>query len=244
MARLLVPILTTLGAVTAALNPKCAPGGNFDLNPWTLSLQSGSPGDPTTITTSQLTGCNGFDDHSTFTTAASDGSLVMRVCGSPDTCSCVTSANSKHCRTEFHEADSWQPTAKRNRLLASLSVPVPDNSKYGTVIGQIHIDKTVSIRPVCLLLYNSKGDITFAVEKTRDGGDSTNSKVGNVKVGSKFSYEIRYEGGKLSIGINGGAQEVVSQNELDNPLSYFKAGNYNQGSSASEVHFYTIEVQH
>lgn len=234
-----------LGAVSStALNPKCAPGGNFDLSPWRLQLPTGSTGKPTTIFSSQLAGCDGYEDYSTFFTESGDGALVMKVCGSPSSCGCVTTPNSKHCRTELRENNSWSPNASTNRLRATLSVPQPDDSQYGTVIGQIHIDDSISSKPVCELYYSTAGDLHMGVEQTRSGGNEVFTKVGNVGIGKQFSYEIRYESGKLSVGINGGSQQGLSTYSLDAPESYFKAGNYNQGSDASDVHYLAIEVEH
>lgn len=84
----------------------------------------------------------------------------------------------------------------------------------------------------------------MGVEQTREEGDEIVTEVGSVAVGSKFSYVIAYEGGKLSVSINGGTAKVLNTYELKNPKSYFKAGNYNQGNSKSEVHFFAIDVQH
>jgi hypothetical protein len=65
-----------------------------------------------------------------------------------------------------------------------------------------------------------------------------------VPLGTKFSYMIAYEKGELSVTINGGKKQVFSTYSLNNPLSYFKAGNYNQGNSPSEVHFFDIQTEH
>ncbi|KAL1983782.1 hypothetical protein VTN96DRAFT_9868 [Rasamsonia emersonii] len=243
--------VATLSTLAAALNPSCAPGGNFDLSYWELQLPIGSSGHPTTISSSQLQGCNGYQNPSYFYTDSNDGSLVMKVPGDPASTGCVTTPNSQHCRTELREMDpssgaaaSWDPNAATNRLSATLTVVQADNSKYGTVIGQVHIDDSVSSKPVCELYYSQNGDLTMGVEQTRSGGNEVMTKVGNVPLNTQFSYEIRYESNVLSVSINGGAQQTLSTYQLDAPKSYFKAGNYNQGSSQSEVHFYEISVQH
>lgn len=169
----------------------------------------------------------------------------MKVPGGVST-GCVTTANSKHCRTELREASpsSWSPSSASNKLSATLQVVTADDSAHGTVIGQIHIDDSVSSKPVCELFYNSKGVLSMGVEQTRAGGNEIVTEVGSVTIGSKFSYVIAYEGGKLSVAINGGAAKTLDTYQLDSPKSYFKAGNYNQGNSKSEVHFFAIDVQH
>lgn len=229
-----------------ALNPQCAPGGNFDLSVWELQLPVGSAGSPTTISTSALEGCSGYSNRGYFFTESGDGAMVMKVPGSPSSSGCVTTPNTKFCRTELREENpsSWDPKAATNRLSATVSVPKPDNSNHGTVIGQIHMDSSVSSYPVAKLYYNSNGDITIGVHKSRSGGTEYYTSLGSILVGQKFSYEIRYENGSLSVSINGGAAKDVSLGNLDPPLSYFKAGNYNQGDSPSEVHFFEVAVQH
>lgn len=169
----------------------------------------------------------------------------MKVPGGVST-GCVTTTNSKHCRTELREASPsfWEPSAGTNKLSATLRVITADDSSHGTVIGQVHIDDSVSSKPVCELFYNSKGVISMGVEQTREGGDEIVTQVGSVTPGSKFSYVIAYEGGKLSVSINGGAAKTLDTYKLNSPKSYFKAGNYNQGNSKSEVHFFAIDVQH
>ncbi|KAF2093516.1 polysaccharide lyase family 7 protein [Rhizodiscina lignyota] len=233
---------------TLALNPSCAPGGNFDLSIWSLQLPTGSTGSPTTISSSQLESCSGYQDsgHQYFFTESGDGALVMKVPGSPSSSGCVTTPNSLHCRTELRESNpsSWDPNAVTNRMTVSLAVKTPDNSGSGTVIGQVHIDDSVSSKPVCEIYYNSAGDIQVGVEQTQSGGNEILTKVGNIAVGTTFTYELSYQSNVLSISINGGAAKTLSTYSLDAPPSYFKVGNYNQGSSASDVHFFSITVEH
>ncbi|CAD6447024.1 bd7401bc-b46b-4606-a696-82649ee6940c [Sclerotinia trifoliorum] len=232
------------GLMASNLKPTCAPGGNIDLSKWTLQLPIGTTGHPDSISGSKLAGCNGYTQKDYFYTNT-DGSVVMKVPGGVST-GCVTTANSKHCRTELREASpsSWDPSSSSNKLSATLQVITADDSTHGTVIGQIHIDDSVSSKPVCELFYNSKGVISMGVEQTRAGGNEIVTQVGSVAVGSKFSYEIAYEGGKLSVAINGGTAKVLDTYQLSSPKSYFKAGNYNQGDSKSEVHFFAIDAQH
>jgi hypothetical protein len=240
-----------LGAVQAAslrprgLNPSCAPGGNFDLSVFSLELPFGEVNAPHVVNTNALQGCSGYQDpgHHYFFTESGDGALVMKVPGSPASTGCVTWAQSEHCRTELKELNSWEPSAATNRLAVTLAVQYPDNSGHGTVIGQIHIDNGVSLKPVAELYYNQNGDIVIGVEKTRAGGNLIFTSLDNVPIGNKFSYEIRYERGVFSVLVNG-KSHTVSTNELNSPLSYFKVGNYNQGDSPSDVHFFAIKINH
>lgn len=234
--------------LVGALDPACSPGGNFDLSIWNLQLPIGSPGHPTTKSPNDLQGCGGWEDPAYFFTDSGDGALVMKVPGSPASSGCVTTPNSKHCRTEFRETapSSWNPAAGYNRLKATLSVPQPDNS--GTCVGQIHIDDSISSKPVCELFYNANGQLRMGVEQTRAGGDMLLTDIAQVPVGNVFTYEIRYESNVLSVTITHGntvtGPIVLSTYSLNAPLSYFKVGNYNQGDTPSTVRFYAISVQH
>ncbi|KAE9399707.1 family 7 polysaccharide lyase [Gymnopus androsaceus JB14] len=241
-----VLLITSFSCWTAkALNPDCAPGANFDLSVWELQLPIGSTGDPETISSSSLEGCSGFENFSYFFTESGDGALVMKVPGSPASSGCVTTTNSLHCRTELRETNpsSWSPNAATNRMIVELAVETPDDSSRGTVIGQIHIDDSISSKPVCELYYNSDGDISIGVEQTLSGGDEVFTSLGNVPVGTTFTYELEYSSGLLKVAINGNFQ-TLDTFELDAPDSYFKVGNYNQGSSASDIHVFSITVEH
>lgn len=237
--------LTALPA-TSATNTSCAPGGIFNLAHFKLELPTGETGSPDTISTSALQGCSGYDSQYFYTKSnynVTDAALVMKVPGSPATSECVTTANSKHCRTELREYSpaNWSPTDAVNRLNATLAVVSAGGE---TCIGQIHIKESVSVRPVCELYYKDNGDLLMGVEQTRSGGNQVSTKVGNVALNTTFSYEIRYEKGELSVQIDDGGFKTLSTYELDNPESYFKVGNYLQGSKPSEVHFYDIAITH
>ncbi|KAF3769491.1 family 7 polysaccharide lyase, partial [Cryphonectria parasitica EP155] len=226
-----------------ALNPACAPGGNFDLSIFNLQLPiADSSGGVTTIPASELEGCDGFQDQYFFTNTA-DGSLGMKVPGTPAATGCVTTSGSSHCRTELREdsPSSWSPYDSVNRLSASLTVFDAGGS---TCVGQIHIDDSISSKPVCELYYYDSGAIVMGVEQTTAGGNQVTTTVGSVPVGTAFSYEIRYENNELSVQINDDGFQVLSTYELDGPDSYFKVGNYLQGDSASDVHFYSIDITH
>jgi len=241
------PLTTPSSIFARALNPSCAPGGNFDLSKWTLQLPIGSTGSPTQISSSKLEGCDGYQDpsHQYFFTESGDGALVMKVPGSPSSTGCVTTKNSLHCRTELRESSpaSWDPNASTNKLTATLIVTEADSSSHGTVIGQIHIDDSVSSKPVCELYYNSQGVISMGVEQTRSGGNEKFTTVGNVPLNTQFTYEIDYSNNVLSVSING-KKTTLDTFSLDAPPSYFKAGNYNQGDSPSDVHFFAISAEH
>ncbi|KAF2631744.1 polysaccharide lyase family 7 protein [Macroventuria anomochaeta] len=229
-------------AVHARDNTSCAPGGNFDLGSFNLQLPTGSSGQVDQISSSKLSGCDGWSSPKYFYTSSS-GALVMKV---PSRSVCVTTLNSKHCRTELRESlpTSWDPKKRINSLKAKLSVPKPDDSKYGTVIGQVKVDDDVSKKPVAELFYNRAGMLTIGVSQIPDVSSLKMTEVGHIEVGETFEYELKYEGGKFSVQIDGGEKKIMSTGKLNSPKSYFKVGNYNQGSEPSEVVFYDIQVKH
>ncbi|KAL6406733.1 alginate lyase [Ilyonectria robusta] len=236
------PLFLRSISCVAALDSSCAPGGNFDLSKWRLQMPTGSQRSPDTISSSELQGCSGFKDSEYFYTNEADGALVMKVPGGPDTSDCVTTPNSKHCRTEFREddPDSWSPLGSYNRLFADLVVTENDGS---VCIGQIHIDDSISSKPVAELYYSSSGALTMGVQTCRTCSQER-FDISNVPKGERFTYEIRYESNELSVSINGGTFKTLDTFELDAPDSYFKAGNYNQGDGPTEVHFFEIRVSH
>lgn len=228
--------------VAAAPNPSCAPGGNFDLSKFRLQLPSGSPGKPDTISGDQLSGCNGFTNQY-FYTDKSSGAIVMKVPGSPSSTGCVTTSGSKHCRTEFREfsPERWDSKASTNIMTVEMTVPKPDDSRYGTAIGQIFGAETS--KPVAEMYYNKSGDITIGVNQTPQGGNQKMISLGNVPVNTKFTYVLSFQSGKMYVSINGKKTDLPTFS-WGTPKCYFKAGDYNQGNSASEVRISAIKVQH
>jgi len=243
-----VALISLSTSPSYALSTSLAPGQNFDLSNFTLQLPTGSPGNPDTVSQPALTT---YQDsgHQYFFTSATDGSMIMKVYGDPSTSGCVTTPNSTHCRTELRENGSWSPTAATNRMKATVVVTAIANASV--VIGQIHINDSISTKPVMELYYESNGDLVAGVEINRDGsGGQTHTTVGHVPIGTKFAYEIEYYSGGLKVAIApdlnsfSGHFTTLSQNNLNNPSSYFKAGCYDQGTGLADVHFWTLTIEH
>jgi hypothetical protein len=215
------------------LNPAVPPGCNFDMSVWDLQLPIGSPGSPTTISSAQLQA--GFTDAYFFT--GSDGAMNFFDPG----VNCVTTPNSTHCRSELRETNPavWTSSGT-NTLSATLKVTQAGGAP---VIGQIHDDPAVSVRPLIELFYTSGGTISAGVEQCLGGGCETRTTVGNVPPGTTFSYVISYSHNKLTVSINGG-----SPVNLSTPIlgvgGYFKAGDYGQSASGASVSFYALKTFH
>ena len=197
---LAAPLTDSISERATGNNPSCAPGGHFDLKGFNLQLPTGSSGKVDQIDGSKLSGCQGWSSQDYFHTSSS-GALVLKV---PSRSGCVTTPNSKHCRTELRESSptSWDPKNSANSLKVKVSVPKPDDSKYGTVIGQIKIDDNVSKKPLAELFYNREGKLTVGVSQIPDVSSLKMTEVGHIAVGKTFEYQLKYEGGKFSVQID------------------------------------------
>lgn len=81
-----------------------------------------------------------------------------------------------------------------NFLIAKLSVPKLDGSKYGAVIGQVKVDDDVSKEPVAGLYYNRACMLAIGVSQNLDASSLKTIEVGCVDVGDTFEYELRCQG--------------------------------------------------
>lgn len=120
----------------------------------------------------------------------------------------------------------------------------PDDSKCGTVVGQLKVDNSVSKKPAAELFYNRAGILTVGVSQILDVSSLKTTEVGRVVMGERFGYELRYESGKLTVQINDETKKVMGTDKFNSPKSYFKVGNYNQGSQPSQVVFYDIVAKY
>ncbi|NUP48719.1 MAG: polysaccharide lyase family 7 protein [Catenulispora sp.] len=238
--------LWTLPTGGGGLNPGVAPGGNFDLSLWELQLPTGSAGSPTTIPPSQLEGANGFQD-SYFYTASGDGAMTFW-----DPENGVTTPNSNYSRSELREMTSSGAAANwfapgNHTLSATLKVTKVPNH---VCVGQIHLGSGGSTKPLLELFYYANGDIKMAIEQTPAGGNEVLYTVGNVPLGSKWSYTIGLSGSTISLVLNGGTPKTwTASSTFDGYGMYFKAGDYDQTSGSdpsvgATVGFYDLAVHH
>lgn len=63
---LAAPLVSSAIFNTRGDNPSCAPGGNFDLGTFDLQLPTGSSGKVDQISSTKLSGCDGWSSRSTF----------------------------------------------------------------------------------------------------------------------------------------------------------------------------------
>ena len=236
------------GGTSTGLNPKLAPGGNFDLSVWELQEPYGSPGSPTTYIPSQLEGAGGHES-AYFFTDPTDGSMSFW-----DPENGVTTPDSHYPRSELREmtpsgaAANWTSSGT-NTLSATLKATViPDH----VAVGQIHLGTgtPASTKPLLELFYYSSGKIEMAIEQTPAGDNEIPYPVGNVPLGTPWSYVIGLSGNTISLVLDGGSSQTWQMSStFDDEGMYFKAGDYDQsvGTSATvgaKVQFYALKIEH
>ena len=228
------------------LNPNVAPGGNFNLSIWQLQLPTGSPGSPDTVAPAQLKGANGYTNPAYFFTDKNDGSMTFFA---PE--KGVTTPNSNYARSELREMNSNGSAANwslsgTHKLSANLRITQVTKN---VCVGQVHLGTGgSSTKPLLELYYRPNGDIYLGTENSPDGGQTLHS-VGNVSLGTKWSYVIQVSGNTIKLTINGTATSYSIPSSFNAYKQYFKAGSYNQSSSSSttngaKVKFYSLTVSH
>jgi hypothetical protein len=238
---------STSNVVRPLANPSVAPGGNFDLSVWELQEPVGSPGSPTTISSSRLQGSNGFQD-SYFYTDTRDGAMTF---WAPE--KGVTTANSDYARSELREMNhdgssaDWSLSSGTSTLNATLRVVSVTSS---VCVGQIHLGTGgSSTKPLVELYYHSNGDIVIGTENSPSGGQTPHT-VANVAVGKTWTYTLGVSGGHtINLTVNGSTTHYTIPSSFNSYKQYFKAGSYNQSSSSSttkgaRVAFYNLTVSH
>lgn len=244
----LLPLaLATAVAASPTLRPRSnvavrqsSGGSSIDFSRWSLQVPTGKPGRPDIISSAKLV--DGYENPNFY---PADGYQVFMVPGLAEDTGCVTTPNAKHCRTELAEVSEggWNPKCTRNRLRAVVKVMMMSDDA-GAAIGQILPDGDISMRgPVFQIVANNDGRIVAKTMNARQNNRLQSTPLGNVPVGTEFSYEVAYEQGKLAVALNGKWTDL-DVSGLDSPASRFKAGNYGGGSERSEVYFKEITISH
>jgi hypothetical protein len=143
-------------------------------------------------------------------------------------------------------AANWFP-AGNHTLSATVKVTQVPNH---VAVGQIHLGSGGSTKPLLELFYYANGNVVMSIEQTPAGGNSIPYVVGNVPLGTTWSYTIGLSGSTISMILNGGAAQTWQMSSTFNGYGmYFKAGDYDQtsGSSSSvgaRVSFYALSISH
>jgi alginate lyase len=222
------------------------PADVISLSNWMLQLPTGLQGKPDTKSAAQLV--KGFQNRY-FKYDGSDNSVAFFA---PD--NGVKTPHSIHPRSELREMQSdgktqanWNPfDSETHTMKATLMVT---DARHRLCIGQIHPGSPPSTKPLMELYYETNGDLTVGLNGSPTSGQ-TETKIGNVSVGTKFSYQITVSGGTLMVHINGTQQySQAVPSGFKGYGQYFKAGNYNQTKSYSSINgtrdkFYALSVSH
>ena len=156
---------------------------------------------------------------------------------------CKTTANSKHCRTEFKENTDHSPSGTNTMTVTLSAQPDPGSS----CIGQIFGHDTDTDKPLLQVYYHTDGSITLGVQQNKAGGHEKVVKVAQtVKVGTKFTYKLDFSKGKLGFTLNGKHQDLTPDLKYT-PKFYFKFGDYAQGpagKSESSVTVFSAVTSH
>jgi hypothetical protein len=180
----------------------------------------------------------------------SDGSWTFDDPGTGS--NCIPTTNSTHCRTELREDDSatngtsgaFSP-AGTNTLTATVAV----NTDGWPVIGQIHADPRVSVKPVVELYYDhdGSGNVVAGVQTNcTTSGQTPTTLAPDPPLGQQMTYSISYSNNQLIVTFNGQTFNLSSQSGcLSSGVGgYFKAGDYGQENTHSVVTFYSVVVTH
>jgi hypothetical protein len=221
------------------------PSDVIALSTWTLQLPTGKPGDPETISASELV--RGFQNQ--YFMYCSDDAVAFFA---PD--NGVKTPDSIHPRSELREMQAdgktpanWDPFgSKPHTLTATLMVT---DARHRLCVGQIHLGSPApSTKPPLMeLYYDPNGELVIGLNRSPTSGQ-TETTIGAASVGATFSYEITVSGGVLDVSVNG---KRAYFNDVPSGFEgyghYFKAGNYNQTTSYSSsrgtrVKFYALTV--
>jgi hypothetical protein len=170
--------------------------------------------------------------------------MVMKAPGYSSSNKCIKWSESSHCRTEFHEASpkSWSPTVGTNRLHVTL---VGIRGK-NIAIGQVFQVDSGQNKPYAELYYRDDGSVKMGVATcpggSKDGCGQDLQDLGKVPLGTKFSYDIWFEGGVLKAGVNGNMKTLRTY--FKTPRASFKVGNYNQGTDEASIHIFELTTSH
>lgn len=247
---------------TPGLDPNSAPGRNFDLSLWKITLPIDSSGGMSGTAMEVKPLPKDYEKEPYFYTASDGGMIFMAPVNG------ATTSGSKYPRSELREmkADgnkaAWT-VEQGGKLAATLAVnelPVKsDGSKGRVVVGQIHGPDDELCR-----LYYDNGQLSFYDDKAGSSPKETqfilkssSGQVTQIPLNAKFSYSIVADKSNLTVtaqynDVTYTAKEPISSFWPGKAL-YFKAGIYVQvgkpgsgagstGSGQGKATFYSLKL--
>lgn len=241
---------------TVALDLDAAPGGNFSLRNWKITLPVDASG-RFARTAVEVKKLGGYEDSNYFFTGP-DGAMVFKA-----PVEGATTSGSRYARTELREMKgseraAWN-LAQGGALSATLevnAVPTLYTGKGGrVVIGQVHGQDEELVR-----LYWESNTIYFKNDQAGpnnkelrfDLKDARGHRP-NVSLDERFSYSIKAKGDFLEVAVRADGKLYKSQTRIndvwDTDKFYFKAGVYlgvneAQGTGYGQTSFYALSYSH
>ena len=226
-----------------AQNPGVAPGENFDLSHWSLTLPDVNA---SVIAPGEL--ATGFSNSYFYTGA--DGAMVFWVPVTGGTTSASDFPRSE-LREKLDPADNsinWYAFGTHVLTARCRVTQLPSTRRV--VIGQIH--SYLGDAPPLLLLVFNNGNIEGSVKFVSTSTNNTTYPLGPVAMGSDIRYQLQMRDGVISMTVNGTTRTVnvfATDPAWKAQTYYFKAGGYcldNAGvpTEGAKVRFFELRVQH
>jgi hypothetical protein len=238
-----------------ALNSSVAPGGNFDLSNWKITLPVDANGG-LSGNAMEVKNLSTYQNPKYFYTAA-DGAMtfVAPVNG-------ATTSGSSYARSELREMNGTANAAWDLKtggfMSATLEVdaaPNRDGMGGRIIVGQIHGQDDELVR-----LYWENGKLYFANDQAGSSNKETkfyfvnaSGQQPNVSLDERFSYTINAKGDTLEVTVFADGQIYKSVSKINSVWQsdkfYFKAGAYlganeSNGSGYGQTSFYDLNFNH
>ncbi|MBM6581157.1 polysaccharide lyase family 7 protein [Microvirga sp. BT689] len=238
-----------------ALNPSVAPGGNFDLSNWKITLPTDSNGG-FSGTAMEVKNLSTYQNSKYFYTAA-DGAMTFMapVDG-------ATTSGSSYARSELREMNGTANAAWNlstgGFMSATLEVdaaPNRDGMGGRIIVGQIHGQDNELVR-----LYWENGKLYFANDQAGSSNSETkfyfvnaSGQQPSVSLDERFSYTINAKGENLEVTVFADGQIYKSVSKINSVWQsdtfYFKAGAYlganeTNGTGYGQTSFYALNFNH
>ncbi|WP_201861595.1 polysaccharide lyase family 7 protein [Microvirga soli] len=238
-----------------ALNPSVAPGGNFDLSNWKITLPVDANGG-LSGNAMEVKNLSTYQNSKYFYTAA-DGAMtfVASVDG-------ATTSGSSYARSELREMNGTANAAWNLKtggfMSATLEVdaaPIRDGMGGRIIVGQIHGQNDELVR-----LYWENGKLYFANDQAGSSNSETkfyfvnaSGQQPNVSLDERFSYTIDAKGDTLEVTVFADGQIYKSVSKINSVWQsdtfYFKAGAYlganeTNGTGYGQTSFYALNFNH
>lgn len=237
------------------LNPSVAPGGNFDLSNWKITLPVDANGG-IGGTAMEVKNLSTYQNSKYFYTAA-DGAMtfVAAVDG-------ATTSGSSYARSELREMNGTANAAwdlKTGGFMSATlevdSAPIRDGMGGRIIVGQIHGQDDELVR-----LYWENGNLYFANDQAGSSNSETkfyfvnaSGQQPSVSLDERFSYTINAKGDTLEVTVFADGQVYKSVSTINSVWQsdkfYFKAGAYlganeTNGTGYGQTSFYALNFNH